>query len=67
MPPLIQAVTFLFPARFFLAALRSVIIKGAGLAAFWEQLVGLGVSAFATLALSTLRMRATARAARESS
>jgi ABC-2 type transport system permease protein len=64
MPPAIQAVTFLFPARFFLAALRSVIIKGTGLAAFWEQALGLGIFAFGTLALSTLRMRATARAAR---
>jgi ABC-2 type transport system permease protein len=64
MPLAIQAVTFLFPARFFLAALRSVIIKGAGLAAFWDQALGLGIFAFGTLALSTLRMRATARSAR---
>ena len=64
MPPAIQAVTFLFPARFFLAALRSVIIKGAGPAAFWEQLAGLAAFAFGTLALSTLRMRRTARRAR---
>jgi drug efflux transport system permease protein len=66
MPPIIQAVTLLFPARFFLAALRSVIIKGAGLAAFWGELVGLGLFSFATLSLSTLRMRAAARAARGS-
>ncbi len=64
MPLPIQAITFLFPARFFLAALRSVIIKGTGLAAFWEQALGLAAFAFATLALSTLRMRRTARAAR---
>jgi ABC-2 type transport system permease protein len=64
MPPLIQGVTFLFPARYFLAALRSVIIKGAGLAAFWQQLAGLAAFAFATLALSTLRMRRSAREAR---
>jgi ABC-2 type transport system permease protein len=64
MPLAIQAVTFLFPARFFLSALRSVIIKGAGLAAFWDQALGLGIFAFGTLALSTLRMRATARSAR---
>ena len=64
MPPAVQAITFLFPARFFLAALRSVIIKGVGLAAFWEQVVGLAVFAFVTLALSTLRMRRTVRTAR---
>ena len=64
MPPAIQAVTCLFPGRFFLTALRSVIIRGAGLAAFWEQAAALAAFAFGTLALSTLRMRRAGRRAR---
>ncbi len=57
MPPVIRVLTFLFPGRFFLAALRSIIIKGAGLSAFWEQLIGLVLFAAVTLALSTARLR----------
>ncbi|MGB9004774.1 MAG: ABC transporter permease, partial [Candidatus Aminicenantales bacterium] len=38
MPGIIQAITYAVPARYFLAALRGIILKGAGLAAVWEQL-----------------------------
>ena len=48
MPPVIQAVTLLFPARYFLAALRALMIRGAGLSAWWGQLVGLLVFGAAT-------------------
>ena len=57
MPPVIRLLTYLFPGRFFLAALRSIIIKGAGLSAFWQQLVGLAIFAAVTLGLSTVRLR----------
>lgn len=39
MPPAVQVVTYLFPSRFFLSALRAILLKGAGLAAFWDQLL----------------------------
>ncbi len=57
MPPVIQAITYLFPARYFLAALRGVIIRGAGLSAFWGQLLGLVVFGTATFTLSAARLR----------
>jgi ABC-2 type transport system permease protein len=56
MPGVIQAITYAVPARYFLVALRAIILKGAGLAAIWEQLVGLAAFVLITLALTTLRM-----------
>jgi ABC-2 type transport system permease protein len=59
MPAGIQAVTHVVPARYFLVALRAVVLKGAGIGAFWEDLVALAI--FATIALGL----ASARLARE--
>jgi ABC-2 type transport system permease protein len=64
MPLPIQVITYLFPARYFLVALRSVIIKGTGLASFWEQALALLVFGSTALTLSTLRMRRQAHKAR---
>jgi drug efflux transport system permease protein len=58
MPPVVQAITTIIPARFFLGALRSVVIKGAGFHAIWKDLVYLTGFAVLTLGVSTLRMRA---------
>lgn len=56
MPVAIQVVTYLVPARYFLVALRGIILKGAGLGAFWEQIVLLTVFAVVMLAASVRRM-----------
>ena len=56
MPVAIQAVSYLVPARYFLVALRTIMLKGAGLPAFWSQLVFLVGFALLTLALSTTRL-----------
>jgi len=37
MPPIIQVLTNITPAKFFIIALRGIIIKGVGLSAFWDQ------------------------------
>ena len=55
MPIAVQAVSHVVPARYFLVALRAIVLKGAGLPAFWEQLVFLAI--FATLALGLASMR----------
>jgi ABC-2 type transport system permease protein len=57
MPPVVQAITTVIPARFFLSALRSVVLKGAGFHAIWKDLVYLTGFAVLTLGVSTLRMR----------
>lgn len=59
MPWIIQAITYLVPARYVLEALRGIIIKGSGLLSFWPAVLGLVVFSAATLALSTFRLRRT--------
>jgi len=57
MPAVIQAVTYFIPAKYFLVALRAIILKGAGLAAFWDQALFLAGFAVLTLVLSVAKFR----------
>lgn len=57
MPLPIQVISHLVPARYFLVALRAIVLKGAGVEAFWEQLVALAIFATVTLGLAALRLR----------
>ena len=57
MPPIIQLATFLVPARYFLVALRGIILKGVGIEAFWEQVVYLVAYATIALGVSSVRMK----------
>ena len=56
MPAVIQAITHLVPARYFLVALRAVVLKGAGIGAFWEDLAALAVFATLLLGLASVRL-----------
>ena len=57
MPPAVQAVTWVVPARYFLVALRSIVLKGSGLDVFWVELAALAVFAVAVLGLASVRLR----------
>jgi len=57
MPAAVQAVTYLIPARYFLSALRAVLLKGAGLKAFGDQLLYLAGFAVLMIGASVARMR----------
>jgi ABC-2 type transport system permease protein len=57
MPIVIQVVTYLLPARYFLSALRSIILKGAGLSAFWDQVLFLFIYTFLVIGISSFRIR----------
>ena len=57
MPEFLQWITRLVPARYFLVALRGVILKGVGPADFWSDLVALAVFAVVILALASMRVR----------
>ncbi len=57
MPPIIQEITYLVPARYFLVALRAIILKGVGIWAFWDQVVYLTIYAAMTLGISSIRMK----------
>jgi ABC-2 type transport system permease protein len=57
MPAFLQLVTRIVPARYFLVALRGIVLKGVGPQMFWPDLVALGVFAVAILGLASLRLR----------
>jgi ABC-2 type transport system permease protein len=56
MPQAIQVITYIIPARYFIVALRGIVLKGAELAAFWQDLLALGVFAAVMLALASVRL-----------
>ena len=56
MPAFLQAITYLVPARYYLVILRGVILKGAGLAPYWDQMLALVVFAVVVVALASVRL-----------
>jgi ABC-2 type transport system permease protein len=57
MPPALQAVTYTVPARYFLIALRGIVLKGAGFDAVWPQFGALALYAAVVLTLASARLR----------
>ncbi len=56
MPVAIQVVTHIVPARYFLVALRGIVLKGTGLHEFWPQLAALGLYTAIVLGLASARL-----------
>ena len=56
MPAPIQAITYIVPARYFIIALRAIVLKGAELSAFWPQLAALALYAAVMLTLASKRL-----------
>jgi ABC-2 type transport system permease protein len=57
MPAPIRAITYIVPARYFLVALRAIVLKGAGVQVFWLQLVALAIYAGFMLTMASLRLK----------
>jgi ABC-2 type transport system permease protein len=57
MPVVLQTITYAVPARYFLIALRGIVLKGVGLEVFWQELAALVVFAAVVLSLASLRLR----------
>jgi ABC-2 type transport system permease protein len=57
MPTFLQVVTRIVPARYFLVALRGIVLKGVGPADFWTDVIALVVYAIAILGLASVRVR----------
>ncbi len=57
MPRFLQIVTYAVPARYFLVALRAILLKGAGLDAYWTSLAALTAFALAVLAIASARLQ----------
>ena len=56
MPAPIQAITYLVPARYFLVALRGVVLKGVGLGIVAPQIGALGLYSVIVLGLASVRL-----------
>lgn len=55
MPPVVQAITHVVPARYFLVALRAIVLKGAGPEVWWDQALALVAYGAVVLGLATVR------------
>ncbi len=55
MPAVIRPVTYLIPLRYFLVILRSIFLKGVGLATFWPEALALAGWGFGVLLLALSR------------
>jgi len=57
MPAFLQVITYAVPAKYFLIALRGIVLKGVGLPVIWPQLVSLTIYSGVVLLLASLRLR----------
>ena len=57
MPAPIRVITYAVPARYFIVALRAIVLKGAGLHVFWPQLVALALYAAFMLTMASKRLK----------
>jgi ABC-2 type transport system permease protein len=55
MPAVIQPFTYLIPLRYFLVILRSIFLKGVGLAVLWPEALALTAWGLAMLSLAIAR------------
>ena len=54
MPVAIQILTNITPAKFYIVILRAILLRGAGISAFWDQLIYLGIFGIIFIALATV-------------
>ncbi len=56
MPRALQLITLIVPARYFLLALRGIVLKGTPLGLLWRQMLALSIYALVMLTLASLRL-----------
>ena len=54
MPAVVQVITNITPAKFFIVILRAIMLRGVGLEAFWQQVIYLLIFALVMMILSTV-------------
>lgn len=57
MPPVLRAVTYLIPARYFLVVIRGIFLKGVGLNVLWQELLFLSAFAIFMLIASSAKFK----------
>jgi ABC-2 type transport system permease protein len=56
MPHALQVITYVVPARYFLIALRGIVLKGTPIYLLWPQMLALSIYALAMLTLAAVRL-----------
>ncbi len=61
MPRVLQAITYIVPARYFISIIRGIMLKGSGFDVLWHQALGLGILALVllTIAIKKFEIRST--------
>ena len=57
MPALIQVVTYIFPARYFITILKGIFLKGIGLRVLWIEVAFLSLYSAAVFIIATRKLR----------
>jgi len=57
MPKVIQIISYAVPLRYFLVIIRSIILKGTGLASFWQQLLFLTIFSIIMIIISSVKLK----------
>jgi ABC-2 type transport system permease protein len=57
MPAFLRAVTYAVPARYFLIALRAILLKGVSIQPIWVELAALSIYALLVLTLASIRLQ----------
>ena len=57
MPPILQAITTIVPARYFLVVIRGIFLKGVGVEVLWRELLFLGAFAVLMLFVSSAKFK----------
>ena len=57
MPEFIQPITYLIPLRYYLAIVRSIFLKGTGIALLWDQVLPMALLGALILTGSVLAFR----------
>ena len=57
MPPVVQAITYAIPVRYYANIIRGVFLRGSGLSVLWPEALTLAVMGTGLLAVSALRFR----------
>ncbi|HZD59822.1 MAG TPA: ABC transporter permease, partial [Anaerolineae bacterium] len=57
MPLVLQYITYLVPARYFLVVVRGIFLKGIGMSVLWPNLMALALFASLMIIIASVRLR----------
>jgi ABC-2 type transport system permease protein len=57
MPKILQWISYVFPLRYYLVIIRSLMLKGVGISAIKEDVIALAIFGVAIMSLASMRFR----------